>query len=124
MSVLPSRDREYLTEHKVAFEEVAAPQKAVILRGYAVPQGRFDHRQSDMLILLPDGYPLVPPDMFFALPWLRLPNGRYPNCADQPFQFANGNWQRWSRHNPQWRPGIDGIWTMLRRIDVALEKAA
>lgn len=125
MTVLPSRCRKYLVEGGIAFDEVEAPEKAVILRAYPVPKGRFDSDKADILILLPSGYPDVRPDMFHALPWLKLTAGnRYPKAADQPVQFNGQSWQRWSRHNDQWRPGIDGIWTMLRRIDTALEKAA
>jgi hypothetical protein len=53
-----------------------------------------------------------------------VPGGAFPKAADQPFAFEGRNWQRWSRHQDQWRPGVDGIWTMLRRIDAALEAAA
>ncbi|MBX3491821.1 MAG: hypothetical protein KF899_02605 [Parvibaculum sp.] len=109
----------------MAFEEVDGPQKAIILRAYPVPSGRFNVEKADFLIVLPNGYPDVRPDMFYALPWLKLVKGdRYPNCADQPFDFSGQRWQRWSRHQDQWRPGIDGIWTMLRRLDAALEAAA
>jgi hypothetical protein len=125
VSVLPSRCRKYLVEHGIAFDEVDGPQKGVILRAYPVPASRFDSTKADFLILLPNGYPDVRPDMFFAMPWLKLANGnRYPKAADQPFDFVGQRWQRWSRHCEQWRPGIDGIWTMLRRIDAALEAAA
>jgi hypothetical protein len=125
VSVLPSKDREYLVERGIAFDEIAGPPRAVVLRQYVVPAERFDHTMADFLVLLPDQYPDVRPDMFFALPWLKLANSnRYPNAADQPFAFNGQNWQRWSRHNDQWRPGLDGIWTMLRRIDAALEVAA
>jgi hypothetical protein len=124
VSVLPSKCRKYLTDAEVAFDEVTSPQKAIILRAYPVPVGRFDHDKADILILLPDGYPDVRPDMFYALPWLKLRNGRYAHRADQPFDFSGQRWQRWSRHQEQWRPGIDGIWTMLRRIDTALSEAA
>jgi hypothetical protein len=125
MSVLPSKDRRHLVEREIPFDEFAGPPKALILRAYAVPPGRFDHPRADILILLPDQYPDVRADMFFALPWLRLANSNcYPKAADQPHDFGGQRWQRWSRHNDQWRPGIDGIWTMLRRIDTALEIAA
>jgi hypothetical protein len=125
VSVLPSRCRKYLLERTIAFEEVDGPQKAIILRAYPVPSGRFDHDKADFLIVLPNGYPDVRPDMFFAMPWLKLATvNRYPKAADQAYQFAGQRWQQWSRHNDQWRPGIDGIWTMLRRIDMALEVAA
>lgn len=124
--VLPSRDRRYLTEKGIAFEEVIdGTQKAVVFRGFSVPGGRFDHASADILVLLPAGYPDVAPDMFHALPWLRLvQDNRYPNAADVPVQFAGQAWQRWSRHNNQWRAGVDGIWTMLKRIETALAEAA
>ncbi len=125
MSILPSRCRKYLVEHSIVFDEVAGPEKAIILKSYPVPAGRFNADRADILIVLPNGYPDVRPDMFFALPWLKLvSSGKFPDAADQPYDFNGQRWQRWSRHNDQWRPGIDGIWTMLRRVDAALEAAA
>lgn len=125
MTVLPSRCRKYLTEKGVAFEEVDGPHKAIILRAYQVPAGRFNVATADFLIVLPNSYPDVRPDMFYALPWLTLvTSGHYPKAADQPYDFNGQRWQRWSRHQDHWRPGVDGIWTMLRRIDAALEIAA
>lgn len=125
MAVIPLRDRNHLLERKITFEEVDGAQKAVILRTYPLPEGRFDAATADILIVLPQGYPDVRPDMFFAMPWLRLAKGnQYPRAADQAFDFNGQRWQRWSRHSDQWRSGVDGIWTMLRRIDSALEAAA
>lgn len=126
MAVLPLKCRRYLNERAIAFEEVdSGGMKGVILRQFPLPQGRFDVAVADILILLPAGYPDNPPDMFYALPWLRLvSSNRYPNAANQPVAFAGQNWQRWSRHNNEWRAGIDGIWTMVKRVETALEKAA
>ena len=125
MNVLPSRCRKYLTERGVAFEEVDGPQKAVILRAYPVPSGRFNSDKADFLIVLPSGYPDVRPDMFYALPWLKLvKEDRYPNRADQPFDF-----QRPALAAMVAPPGASGVpasmgsWTMLRRLDTALEAA-
>jgi len=126
MAALPMKCRRYLTERGIAFEEVTdGGQQAVILRGFVLPSGRFDNSMADILILLPAGYPDSPPDMFHALPWISLvsPN-RYPRAADQPVVFSGQKWQRWSRHNNAWRAGVDGIWTMLKRIQTALEEAA
>lgn len=126
MSVLPMKCRRYLTERDITFEEIEdGGKKAVILRGISLPPGRFDTSVADILILLPGGYPDNPPDMFHALPWLRLvPSNQYPNAADQPVNFSGQKWQRWSRHNNTWRPGVDGIWTMLKRVETALKVAA
>jgi len=125
MAVLPIRDRTYLVERSIAFEEVDGNEKGVIFRDYVLPAGRFDQAKADILVLLPPGYPDVRPDMFFAIPWIKLSrSAQYPRAADQAHDFQNRRWQRWSRHSDQWRPGVDGIWTMLRRIDTALEAAA
>jgi Prokaryotic E2 family E len=126
MSFLPAPDREYLESKEVSFEEVQdGGQKAIILKAVALPPGRYDAPIADVLIILPPAYPDVAPDMFHLIPWVKLvPAGKYPNAADQPVSFNGQNWQRWSRHNYEWRPGIDGIWTMLKRVEDALARAA
>lgn len=126
MAVLPLRCRRYLTDRGIHFREVEeGGQRSVVLPSFGLPPGHFDAAAADILILLPPGYPDSAPDMFHALPWLRLAgSGAYPRCADQPVSFEGRNWQRWSRHNGAWRPGADGIWTMLKRVEAALVEAA
>jgi len=126
MSFLPTNDRQYLENKGLYFEEIVdGKQKGIILRDFGLPFGRYDVQKVNILILLPSGYPDVPPDMFYLLPWVKLvQNKRYPIAADRSFTFGGLNWQRWSRHNSQWRAGIDGIWTMLKRIENALEVTA
>ena len=126
MSLLPSSDTAYLRQKGIGYDEVEENgQKAVIFRAYGPPPARFDSSRADILIILPSGYPDVAPDMFYLLPWVRLAAvNRYPNAADQPFSFKGQTWQRWSRHNNEWRANVDGIWTMLKRIDAALQVAA
>lgn len=125
MAVLPIKDRRYLVQRNARFEEIEQPHKAVVLRGFELPPERFNAANADLLILLPASYPDCAPDMFYALPWLRLAaSGSYPRAADVSFDFGGQSWQRWSRHNDAWRPGVDGIWTMIRRVETALEVAA
>jgi hypothetical protein len=126
MAVLPMKCRRYLTARGIRFEEIEeGGSKAVIFRGLALPPGRFHVSVADFLVILPAGYPDNPPDMFHAIPWLKLVSAnRYPKAADRPVAFAGQSWQRWSRHNNAWRPGVDGIWTMLKRIETALVEAA
>ena len=100
-------------------------ESEVILRAFVLPEGKFQVATADVLILLPSEYPDVPPDMFYFHPWLRLaPRNRYPAAADQPRQFDGGRWPRWSRHSQDWRPGIDGLRTMIKRVQAALTEAA
>ncbi len=124
--LLPTEDREYLVSSGIVFEERAeGGVKAIVLKGWSLPQGRFDNGAADILILLPPAYPDCAPDMFYLLPWIRLAaSNQYPKAADVPHAFGGQTWQRWSRHNSEWRPGVDGIWTMVRRVERALEIAA
>lgn len=126
MSFLPPADRQYLESKAITYQEAEeGGKKGVILKNRPLPSGRFDVAHADVLILLPKGYPDIAPDMFYLLPWVRLaPSNTYPSKADQPLDFAGKKWQRWSRHNTEWRPGVDGIWTMIKRVEDALEKAA
>lgn len=123
---LPQEDRRYLSEQSYAAEAlVQGSQKGLVLTKFPLPAGRYTSEVADILIVLPSGYPDAPPDMFFTDPWLKLvPSNRLPQSADQTFSFAGRKWQQWSRHNNSWRPGVDGIRTMLRRIDCALRSAS
>jgi hypothetical protein len=96
---------------------------AVVIKDFALPQEKFDHDKVDVMIQLPAGYPDASVDMFYTLPWIRLKaTNNYAACADVPQLFAGASWQRWSRH-ADWRPGIDGIRTMVTRAQTAFEKA-
>ncbi len=125
MTFLPSKDREYLKNRALSYEELEnGGQKGVVFKDYPLPPGKFQVDKADILVILPPGYPDAPPDMFHAIPWLQLSGTtRHPDKADTAVDFADRRWQRWSRHNKEWRPGVDGIWTMLKRVDAALESA-
>ncbi|RML51969.1 hypothetical protein ALQ94_01441 [Pseudomonas amygdali pv. morsprunorum] len=122
---LPEADQRYLQRHGIPVQVVCeGPHTGVVLQQVQLPENKFDHPAADILVILPPGYPDVAPDMFFCDPWLKLVTvGRYATCADQPHVFSGRNWQRWSRHNSAWRPGVDGLHTMIKRIEHALMEA-
>ncbi|MGK8234594.1 E2/UBC family protein [Roseovarius sp. MS2] len=126
MSLLPRPDRRYLDERGITVREVVdGVKKGVILTGIPLPEGKYQVPLADILILLPPSYPEVAPDMFYAVPHLRLVAGQCePRCTEARETHVDQVWQRWSRHNNEWRPGIDGIWTMVKRVERALEVAA
>lgn len=126
MTFLPTRDRQYLANKGYQYREIVeGNRKGLIFSKFSLPPEKYDVAQVDLLILLPKGYPDVPPDMFYVEPWLKLVQGnRYPRATQARQQFDGRSWQRWSRHERQWRRGVDGIWTMLKRIENALEVAA
>ena len=125
MATLPPADSEYLASKGLNYEVIEdGGTVGLIIRGYVLPEGKYDAATADILILLPSGYPDIAPDMFHLLPWVKLVNGnKYPIKADRPVTFIGQSWQRWSRHNKEWRAGTDGIWTMLKRVEAALEVA-
>lgn len=124
-AILPQADQRYISEHELEVQDaIQGAQKGIIFKRYPLPLGLFDSESADVLVVLPSGYPDTAPDMFFVEPWLKLrQTNAYPEKADGAHEFAGRRWQRWSRHNDAWRRGVDGIQTMLRRIDRALRGA-
>lgn len=123
---LPEFDRDYLNEKGFVFREVTENQKGLIIQDWNLPKGKFNHEKADLLILLPPGYPDTPPDMFYFFPPILLMPLNRPARATESIQtFEGKNWQRWSRHfdASQWRSGIDGIHTYLKRIEEAVKIA-
>ena len=114
MSLLPRQDRRYLKGRSITVREFTeGGKKGVILTGITLPEGKYQV-----------SYPEVAPDMFYAVPHLKLlADQREPRCTQVRETHAGQTWQRWSRHNNQWRPCTDGIWTMLKRVEEALEVA-
>ncbi|HXC53121.1 MAG TPA: multiubiquitin domain-containing protein [Candidatus Limnocylindrales bacterium] len=125
LTALPEADRNYLEQHGIAHRLVGhGGQVGVVIEGFQLPPHKYDRDHVDLLIILPGGYPDACPDMFFMDPWVRLAEtGRYPERADHAHQFSGQSWQRWSRHCGEWRPGIDGLHTMIARARYAIERA-
>lgn len=125
MRILPASDRRYLEARGLLYDEIQdGNQAALVLRDFALPDMKFQVADANVLILLPPGYPDVPPDMFFTHPWLTFRGStRHPRSADQPLETQGRRWQRWSRHSSHWRPGQDGIRTVVNRIRRAFEVA-
>jgi len=122
---LPSKDQLYLTGHGYEFEVVMEGGKTgIILKALPLSEGKFDSETADVLILLPKGYPDCSPDMFYTSPKLSLAGtGQVPKACTVEHHFGGRVWQRWSRHNNNWRPGVDGLQTMVARVQTALAEA-
>ena len=126
MSVLPRRCRRYLASKRFSFSEHAwNGQAAVVIEGWRLPEGKYDHEEVALLLLLPDGYPDAAPDMFYVFPWIKVKGkGNWPNGAAGGYQFQEREWQQWSRHWSDWRPGVDGMPTWLLKVRHALDITA
>lgn len=123
--LIPSGDRAFLESRDLSFEVVNnGGTIGVVLKGYSLPEGKYDQDVADVLIILPPGYPDTPPDMFYTSPRIKLSaSGQEARATSVNHDFDGRVWQRWSRHCTSWRPGVDGLQTMVARVWVALEEA-
>ncbi len=123
MSGLPRRCHKYLTEKGLDFREVSdGGALGIIIDHWKLPEGKFDHDEVSLLLLLPMGYPDAAPDMFYLFPWIKVRDAHdWPYAANVGQSFLNQSWQRWSRHWHDWRPGKDGVQTWLTKVRYALE---
>ena len=127
--VLPAKDRSFLESKSYQFREVSdGARNGLIIDNFVIiPEKKFTVKDSSLLILLPQGYPDVPPDMFYFAPELKLASSNnYPDRANSKVSYFAVSWQCWSRHAPptEWRAGIDGIHSYLQRVYLALKVAS
>lgn len=83
----------------------------------------WSRRCTDILVQVPQGYPMAALDMFWVPPGLRLADGRIPNCGDHLEVFMASQWQRMSWHYPQsmaWNPSADGLLSHMRFVRARL----
>lgn len=125
---LPEFDRAYLFMKEYHFEEkIETSKNGLIIRNWVLPSGKFNLSTADLLILIPNGYPDIKPDMWYFYPDLLLSQtNKLPRQTQARIIFEGKSWQRWSRHFSanEWRSGIDGIHTYIKKIQIALENAS
>lgn len=124
MSFLPEFDQNYLQDKDFIFRDILCNgHKGLIISEFVLPSRKYNLDKVDLLILLPQGYPDISPDMFYLFPAVVLmPGNLTVKAANVKLNFENKEWQRWSRHSPAqtWRPGIDGLHTYLKKVETAL----
>lgn len=91
----------------------------LVLHDYALPEG-YEPATTDVLIVVPDGYPDAALDMWWCYPVVTFSsNGARPAASDvmQPYPAftpePGRSWQRFSRH-PNWRADKDTLRSFLR----------
>jgi hypothetical protein len=94
----------------------------IIIKDYLLPTGLYNVNQADLLIIIPNGYPRLPLDMFFTYPILKYQEkNTYPGQADVFCDFFGLKWQRWSRHY-KWDFNKHNILTHLQVVLKCIEK--
>ncbi|OJY56396.1 E2/UBC family protein [Thiobacillus sp. 0-1251] len=110
---LPARDVKFLNERGLDWQLVPDPKGAacVLVKGFDVAGGGFSPAATDLMIRIPQQYPMTPLDMWYCDPPVRLAStGQFATASEVIETHLGRQWQRFSRHlNGGWRPGLDGM---------------
>ena len=93
---------------------------ALIIRDFELPSHWLADR-TDLMILIPNGYPSAALDMFYVSPHLTLSDGKVPEAGNQYEEHLGKKWQRFSWHyqSRKWNPVKD---TLLSHIKFCLNR--
>ena len=96
---LTSEDKEFLDSLGKRWDaETDSRTRMVIIRDFDMPDG-YDHKTSDLMVVIPPNYPIAGLDMFYLAPGVQRKDGR-PINALAAETHGGRQWQRWSRHYP------------------------
>jgi len=101
----------------------------VLIRRYKLPPG-WSKPETDILILIPSGYPMTPPDNFYADNDLRLANNGQPGNTSPNSAQGDRQWLQFSYHveTSDWKPHADllmghNLLTFLHGVKRRLQEA-
>jgi hypothetical protein len=119
---LPARDVKFLNEKGFDWELHPDPNGAafVVVKGLDVRGGGLSPPSTELMVRIPQQYPMTPLDMWYCDPPIRIAlTGQFPAASEVMEQHLGRQWQRFSRHlNGGWRPGVDGLrsfFTLIQR---------
>jgi len=123
---LLEEDEAYLKEKGYNYQLVTdGDVGCLVILGYILASGKYDRDAVDLLICIPKGYNDAKLDNYYVDPPVRLKaTGQYPPAADYFEDHAKRKWQRFSRHLPQWRAGIDTLQNFLPFVHRELQDKA
>jgi hypothetical protein len=116
-----------LVEGRYGPLEIAPDSAWFIIPHWALASG-WNRSETALLLLIPPGYPVTPPDNFFADVELRLSNGGMPGNATSVEQLAKP-WLQFSYHvEPgDWKPHAEpenghNLLTFLQGVNKRLQE--
>lgn len=123
---LLEEDELYLQSKSIDYQFVAdGDNGCLILPGFRLAEGKYDHSQVDLMIFMTKGYNDAKLDNFYVAPAIRLKGtNQYPDRADHFEDHASRRWQRFSRHLDHWRAGVDTLQNFLPLVYRELQNRA
>lgn len=78
----------------------------ILFRAFTLPAG-WNRESTDLLVLIPPGYPETPPDNFYVQNGLRTESGAVPGNFGEHQEVLDKSWAQFSYHAADWSPGPD-----------------
>jgi hypothetical protein len=94
----------------------------VLFKTFPLPNG-WNNQSTELLILIPPGYPTTPPDNFYVRNGLRLFSGAPPGNYSENQNLLGNSWGQFSFHAQSWNPSSDfQIGDSLRTFIAGVER--
>lgn len=77
-----------------------------LFRDFPLPPG-WNRKSTDVLVLVPAGYPTTPPDNFYVRNGLRVESGALPANYAEAQDVLGESWAQFSYHAQEWAPTDD-----------------
>ena len=96
-------------------------------KDFPLPSG-WDRGSTDILVLIPPGYPETPPDNFYVPNGLRLQSNAVPGNFAEGQEVLGASWAQFSYHAETWTPTHD-LWngdtlvTFMTAVELRLREA-
>ena len=78
----------------------------VLFKEFGLPSG-WNRIRTELLVLIPAGYPTNPPDNFFVPNGFRLADGGLPANFSENQTILGASWSQFSFHVKEWTPSSD-----------------
>ena len=101
------------------WQEITEQVRGIIIKDYLLPLG-YNISKAEMMIIIPNGYPMAALDMFYLHPKICKQNSNVISALTDEVHFGK-SWQRWSRHY-LWIPGVHNLSTHMRVIQNSLKQ--
>ena len=78
----------------------------LLFKHFRLPEG-WNREETELLVLIPPGYPTTPPDNFYVRSGLRLEDETMPASYTDVQTVLGESWGQFSFHSKEWNPSMD-----------------
>jgi len=89
-----------------------------------------DREYTELLVIIPSGYPSIPPDNFFVPTGFKIASGKPIGNYSEPVAHINRQWGQFSYHlDGEWKPASnildgDNLMSFMLKVNDRLEEAS